>query len=371
MLRAERFAPAAVVPAEAPPGPAPLTHHEILRLAEPFSRAGRSVDLPASDRLARRLAFRPRMHAAESAMPAVREDLLLEASGNSWFALHRSVHPAAALAVGEVATLQAEGANPAELLAWVDALPASRQWQQAAGVTIALGHKLQAAGRGQTEPVLSLMRAAASLAGLAIVMTVPRVKNVAAELQLSPVTGAGTGVGVGTGAGAPSAPRALPEDLLAVLGLDWSRLTRHSGGWRASLRLRGEGAARGLDAEAKFHRTIEHLARVLAALPATFHDAYRGARWRVTLRRGFPLLVCLLVIGAAAAVPLLELGPGSVYRMLIFNAPPLLMLWLFTMRDLPRFEIPPLPRPLPTDAWVPMRLSSAPMAHLNREESAP
>jgi len=365
MLRPERLAPvavavaAAVAPASPPPGPPPLTHHEILRLAEPFSRAGRSVDLPASDRLARRLAFRPRIHAAADAMPAVREVLLLDAAGSDWFGLHRSLHVLGAPAEGDSATLLAEGASPAELLAWVDAVPAARQWQQAAGVSIALGHKLQAAGRGQTEPVLSLVRASASLAGLAVEMTVSRVKNVPAELQLRPVSGA------------QSAPSALPEDLLAVLGLDWSRLSRHSGGWRASLRLRGEGAARGMDAEAKFRRSIEHLARVLAARPAVFHDGHRGARWRVTLRRGFPLLVCLLLIAASAAVPLLELGPGSVYLMLIFNAPPLLMVWLFAMRELPRIEIPPLPRPLLADAWVPLPAPAAPTSHLHRSESAP
>jgi hypothetical protein len=220
----------------------------------------------------------------------------------------------------------------------VDALPPARQWQQAAGVRVALGHKLQAPARGQTEPVLTLLRASARVAGLAVVMTVSRVKNVPAELSLSP-------------AGA-HAPVSLPEDLLAVLGLDWSRLSRHSGGWRASLRLRGDGTARGLDAEAKFRRSIEHLVQVLGAAPAAFHAQFFGARWRVALRRGFPLLMCLGLIGASAAVPLLELGPGSVFRMLIFNAPPLLLVWLFAMRELPRIEVPPLPRALPADAWT-------------------
>lgn len=348
MLRAERIATPAVAPAPPPPGPPPLTHHEILRLAEPFSRAGRQVDLPASDRAARQLAFRPRAHAPVGTMPAVREQLRLDATDGA-VRLHRSLRagedaPAGAdsdpAAAGAVASLQAEGAAAAELLAWVDALPPARQWQQAAGVRVALGHKLQAPPRGQTEPVLSLVRASARVAGLAVLMTVSRVKNVPAELELRPA-----------GAG-PAAPASLPEDLLAVLGLDWSRLSRHSGGWRASLRLRGDGTARALDAEAKFRRSIEHLVQVLGAAPTAFHAQFRAARWRVALRRGFPLLVCLGLIGASAAVPLLELGPGSVFRMLIFNAPPLLLVWLFAMRELPRIELPPLPRALPADAWT-------------------
>jgi hypothetical protein len=38
---------------------APFTHHEILALVEPFARRGRRVDLAASDRVARLIAFRP------------------------------------------------------------------------------------------------------------------------------------------------------------------------------------------------------------------------------------------------------------------------------------------------------------------------
>lgn len=351
MLRAERIAAPAVAPVAPPPGPPPLTHHEILRLAEPFSRAGHGVDMPASDRSARRLVFRARALAADGEAPALREQLLLYAGDAAWPQLQRQLLAADAAAAsgsggqasapaGGLASLQAEGAAPAELLAWVQALPPARQWQQAGGVRVALGHKLQAPPRGQTEPVLTLLRASARVAGLAVVMTVSRVKNVPAELELRPDSGG------------HAAPVSLPEDLLAVLGLDWSRLSRHSGGWRASLRLRGDGSARGLDAEAKFRRSIEHLVQVLGAAPAAFHAQFRAARWRVALRRAFPLLVCLGLIGGAAAVPLLELGPGSVFRMLIFNAPPLLLVWLFAMRELPRIELPPLPRALPANAWA-------------------
>ena len=36
--------------------------------------------------------------------------------------------------------------------------------------------------------------------------------------------------------------------------------------------------------------------------------------------------------------------------MLIFNAPPLLLVWLFSLREMPRLEIPPLPR-APPPGW--------------------
>jgi hypothetical protein len=299
------------------------------------------VDLTASDRLARQLVFRPQAHDAAGDMPGVRELLLLDASDAAQPSLLRRLCAQDPLEADTSATLQAEGAPLASLLAWIDTVPPARQWQDVAGCRIALGHKLLPAARDKTEPVLTLLQAQTQVAGVALTMRVSRVKNVSAELELRPVSGTS------------AAPHHLPEDLLAVLGLDWSRLSRHSGGWRASLRLRGDGAARGLDAEAKFRHSVAHLAQVLAAQPAAFHPRFARERWRVVLRRGFPLVVCLGLIGAAAAVPLLELGPGSVFRMLIFNAPPLLLVWLFAMREMPRIELPPLPRPLAADSWSP------------------
>jgi hypothetical protein len=97
-------------------------------------------------------------------------------------------------------------------------------------------------------------------------------------------------------------------------------------------------------------RSIDHLAQTLAEPPGRFHTRFAGARWRVMLRRAFPLLVCLGLIGASAAVPWMGITRESVYQMLVFNAPPILMVWLFSMRELPRIEIPPMPRrPKPTD----------------------
>jgi hypothetical protein len=205
---------------------------------------------------------------------------------------------------------------------------------------------------GPAAPALQLVQAQARVAGLAVLLKVSRVKNVPAELELQPLPLPVAG-DAAAGAAAVSSPRALPEDLLAVLGLAWSRLVRVGAVWRATVQLRGEGAARARDAEQKIARTVAHLAQVLAQPPAAFHAGFATARWKVTLRRGFPLLVCTALIGASAAVPLANLGPDSVWRMLIFNAPPLLLLWMFTLRELPRIEFPPLPRRLPADAWVP------------------
>jgi hypothetical protein len=76
-----------------------------------------------------------------------------------------------------------------------------------------------------------------------------------------------------------------------------------------------------------------------------------AARWRVTLRRAVPLAVCVGVIAAALAVPLLNLSQDSVLRMLIFNAPPIMLGLFFALREMPRVEIPPLPRRPTAPHW--------------------
>lgn len=337
-LRAQRLGGDGPPPEQS--GPVPLTHHEILRLCEPFARAGWRVDLAASDRPARRLCFVPVPLPAQAEHPALLQTLVLEA-GRGWHLLQRRLAmPGSSLQ----ALAQAEGADPAALLQALQALPPARQWQHSAGHWLALQHRLELP-TARTEPAPPppwlLSGASVQLAGLALQWQVPRTPGMPAELLLQ----------AAPGAAAP--PAELPQDLLAVLGLPYSRLTRSSTGWRASVQLRGRGPARTDDALRKLLAAVEHLAAVLAAPPQAYHARHAAARWRASARRGVPLLGCLLLIAASLAVPLLELGPGSVWRMLIFNAPPLLLLWLFTLRELPRIELPPLPRPLPANAWQP------------------
>jgi hypothetical protein len=320
----------------------PFTHHDIMALAAPFAHSGRHVDLAASDRLKRRLAFKPVDRAAgvdvtagasgdtsmpSPGMPMLREQLSLENASPGWFRLSRTL----ALPDGQCAELHCEGDESAILLAAVLAVPAQRQLPIVDGQQLVLRHRLDAAsGR------LILTHAQTAVAGLQLSMTVSRVSGISAEVEL---------------VAAPDENFELPEDLVSVLGLPWSRLSHKAGTWRASIVLRGDAAKRTQDAEAKFARTAAHLATVLAGTPAQFHQRFVRARWAVALRRLTPLLVATGLIVGALLVPRLNLGPDSVFRMLIFNAPPLLLVWLFTLREIPRLEIPPLPRPLSSRSW--------------------
>lgn len=324
---------------------APLSHHEILVLVEPFTRRGRAVDLAASDRAARRLAFKPVDHAADSAaLPALRETLHLEGAGTGRWRLKRVL----TLPGGLQAGLEAEGPTPGDLLARVAAIPLQRQVRAGPGFLVAKQMRLENRGPLTPEaladgpalaaaPVL-MHQATAQLDGLRLQLKVSPVKGISGEIDLEP---------------AGDETLDLPDDLLAVLGWSWARLIRRQHGWTTRLRLRGEGYKRCRDAETQLERAVRHLAKTLAEPPARFHDQRVGARWGVVARRTLPLLGSAAMIAAAFGFAKLEpdLAQDSVFRMLIFHAPPILLVILFSLNELPRVEIPPLPRRPQGNSW--------------------
>ncbi len=312
----------------------PLTHHEILGLIEPFTRRGRHLDLAASNRLERRLLFKPIDHPDDTvAAQPLHETLQLDHPDADTFTLTRTL----SLPCGLQASLQTEGVDAGELLARVEAIPLQRQFQWGAGFVIAQNHRLDASSsRGGAAERLILTRATAQIAGLNLVMKVPAVTGIPADIELD---------------AAPGHRFDLPQDLLAVLGWSWARLIRVGAGWTCSMRLRGSGPDRSRDAEAKLQRSAAHLAQTLAEPPRRFHERRVAVRWGVVLRRAFPMLVTVGLIGGAAAVPSMGLSENSLLRMVIFQSPPLLLGLVFCMRELPQIEIPPLPRRPAETAW--------------------
>jgi hypothetical protein len=315
----------------------PLTHHEILGLVEPFTRRGRRVDLEATDRLARRLVFRPIEHPGAAPL---REDLQLENRFAGNFRLTRVVTPAA----GPKATLTAEGPDPGELMALVESIAPRSQLRSGPGYAIALGQELvrpdRRARRGAPSVQLILTEGTAQVAGLTLSMRMPTVNGFPADLRL--VAEAGDAI-------------ELPQDLLAVVGWDWAPLKRHGDEWRSKLRLRGKGEGRSRRAEAKLERTVVHLARTLAEPPRRFHERFVVARWGAALRRTIPLLTCVALIAGALAIPgsFVDAHPGL--RLVCMNAPLLIVGLSFTLQEESRIEIPPLPRPSRAPAWRPSR----------------
>lgn len=307
---------------------APLSHHEILAAAAPFVRAGCRVDLGAGDRAERRIVLRP----AAAGDPALALALRFELEAlprERWRVLRFATD-----AQGLEARLQGECREQdlAALAARCAEVSPALQFEQGDGWAAAWSLRLPAGARALPEVAAATLR----LDGLTLEMSVPAVDRIAATITLR----------------APGGDIAeLPSDLLAVLGLRWARLDRVGATWRSSLVLRERGPARGVEAQAQLRLAAAHLARTLAEPPAAFHDSRVGARWAVTARRAVPLAAIAGTIAAALAVPALDLPPDSVWRMLIFNSPPLMLGLLVVLREMPRVELPPLPRRPAAASW--------------------
>ncbi|MBY0467740.1 MAG: hypothetical protein K2Q07_02055 [Burkholderiaceae bacterium] len=314
----------------------PLTHHEILALVAPFTARGRHVDLAASDRAERRLVFKRIHHAAQAdGSTALHETLVLENGTAQAFRLTRRL----SLPGGLDATLHTEGRDPGELLARIEAIALRRQIRWQSGFVIAEHHRLDAsepAGRDAAATRMILTHATAQIGALTVELTLPALGGIPAELALKMAT---------------ERLAWWPEDLLAVLGWSWARLIRAGAGWKCSLRVRGKREARSRDAEQKFEQTAAHLVQTLAESPLRFHERWSARRWGVTVRRAIPLLVTVSLIATAAAVPSMGLSEDSLWRMVVFQSPPLLLVLVFCFRELPQIEIPPWPRALTQPHW--------------------
>jgi hypothetical protein len=309
----------------------PLTHHEILSLVEPFARRGRHVDLAASVRQERRLVFKPPAGAPTPAPDAPREVLRLDCLEGGTYRLTRTLgHP-----LGATATLVAQGNDLAALLADVEAVPAAHHFVAGRGFLVARSYTVERA-RSDGPASLDLVHGSVHVDGLVLALRVSAVRRVAGDLSLEPTS---------------AAKPVLPEDLLAVLGWNWARLVPVRQGWTSKLRLRGSAAERTARAETALDQAAAHLARTLAEPPARYHERMRRARWGVFFRRGIPTFTAVTLVGIAALLPkFLPDLPMPVW-VAMYHVPTIIVAISFMMQELPRFEIPPWPKPLQTPQW--------------------
>ena len=320
---------------------APLTHHEILALAAPFARRGHHVDLAASRREERQIAFRPVDHpAGADGRPPLREQLRLTSHGTGSFTLVRSL----VIDGGLQATLEAAGDDPGALLARIEAVDLDRHVRHGPGWAMARSYRFETYAGGGGTPVLA--RGQVRFEPLTLGFEVSPVRGVSAELALTPAAGWRL---------------PLPEDLLAVIGWDWARLVPHADGWTTRTRLRGRGERRCAAAERALDRVTAHLAQVLAEPPARFHPRFRWARWGVVLRRLIPTLTAVGLIVGTLLLPRIapEQDPG--FWLLLHYLPIGVLALAFMLQELPRFEIPPWPRPLRAERWAQPAAAPTPM----------
>lgn len=328
----------------------PLTHHEIITLVDPFTRLGRHPDLSATDRLQRKLVFKPVELSVESAeVASLIETLELDASREA-YGLARRLDCVTHGGDKLEARLEIEGENPADLLACVESIPPESQFRFGPGFRIARSYRLVRSGgftsSGAPSVQKTLSRMSAHISDFVVTATAPTVKaDPEAAIQIQPVTGD---------------YKKLPDDLLAVLGWDWGLISKRKDGWKSSLKLRGREPDRTRRAEKKLDGMVEHLVQTFTEAPARFHERLLAARWGVALRRAMPLLVSIALIGAAAATGRLPIPDDSPIRMMMMNMPGFLMVFVFCQRRLPVIEVPPIPRASREPAWrEPVPLSAA------------
>jgi hypothetical protein len=312
---------------------APLTHHEILQLATPFTRSGLKLDMGDSDRRQRRLVFRglqrsltPPSEAA--AFPQnVQQTLQLENPRTGHFRLTRILYGGGGLH----ATLQASGDRPGDLLRAVQAVPPWRHFEVGRGYCIARS--------GCVDPGGGFRLTSGMLHTDALVMTVTLSSP-------EPWVVSSATVAIQT----LHAVDALPADLLAVLGWDWSLLRSSADGWQGSVRLRGGPG--GGDMELKLRTAAAHLARTLTEPPTRFDERQRPARLRALLRHAIPVLTCVLVGVLALFADALRDARESPLTLTMMCVPPALLLLYMLLSEQPRLEWPMWPRRLTSNAWT-------------------
>jgi hypothetical protein len=315
----------------------PLTHHDILALVAPFVRHGRQVDLGACDRINGRVVFKPIQHAAQAPdLPELWETVLLDKLGTDSFRLTREL----LLANGLKASLDILGSATEALLQQMDAVPHPQHFRVGESFLVVRDYAVRLPDGANTVNRLALplrlTEAVVQVPGLQLTMRLPATHGISANLELVE---------------RDNATLTLPEDLLAVLGWNWSRLVRNASGWHARLRIRGRNPQRTLRAEQELDRAATHLARTMQEAPAQFHDRHRLARWRVALRRAIPILTPICTGIAVLVMPVFEFREHPGMWIVLSQIPTALIALSFTTQDLARFEIPPWPRRSVATRW--------------------
>jgi hypothetical protein len=301
----------------------PLTHHEIVALTVPLARTGRRVDLGASDRMRRRLVFVPDTGRGEATADAI----VVESRRNGGFRVERQLgHDDGPRAAVLVEAVDAETA-----VRRADAVDSSRLREEGSGWTIHRRMRIGTDG-GALLPVAATI----TLDAATVEVRFPEVTGLPARLRIHPRRGRRL---------------VLTDDLLAVLGWDWSPLRRVGSAWEGSVRLRGVDAA---DQAGHLSRTLaRHLATTLDAPPRRFHERLWLQRVGVVVRRAVPLVALLVLVLEFALAPELRMARANPLVFLALAAPLLLVLGFMRWSEDPRFELPRWPRPSAEPAWAP------------------
>ena len=236
-----------------------------------------------------------------------------------------------------LAALEATGNDLAELLDRILGVSPETHFRLVESTWIADSYRC---GETATEP-LKLLESKAHVHGFEVALDARTVAGEPMTITMTPSD--------------PQAQVTLPADLVAVLGIPWKVMRHREGCWKLLLKVPTREPTCTTVALQRFERAVAHLEQVLGEPPEAFHRSFRSARWRVWARRLAPVAIGVAMLGSLPLIDRFILTDEVSMNPLIFGIPNMLIiLFIYISRhEMPTFELPPFPRPLAPDAWVP------------------
>ena len=347
----------------------PLTHHDIIRRSAPLTRSGLKVNLGACDRSNRYIEFEARTQ--QNGLITVIHALEVDEDSKQLFSrvvVHRN---------GLVSVLSAVVQELSDAIVVFDQIPVTRQITITDNYTVARSYLLAPDYRaGKALAVLQLRYVCAYVAGLQLRIDTSTGGGMPADVWLMPQGTASAYLRntLADGSDVPLDHRAaarlrseamatrtnrvlpkIPDDILAVLGVQWRPLRYQGDYWKGVLRGLSKKETRTARAEAHVEEALDHLHNTLSAAPDEYQTTHSKARWRVYFRRLKPLMLFIAIL-MLMPISWLFVSSGTIgIHPLALGLTPLLMVGVvvLTAREIPVMEIPPRPDALPATAWHP------------------
>ncbi len=344
----------------------PLSHHDIVKMTAPMSRAGYKVNLARCDRNERYIEFESTMGSTAD----ITSVFCLELHTDQDLLVRVVMHSS-----GLVSTLRAKFNDLEQMLNCFEQVPTARQISADHIAVVARSYTLAPNLKSsETKPDIRLNFVCAHVANLELRVDISASGGMPADARLLAVGTASTNLReiLADETELPLDHRAAlalrqqsmskpinnklsgyPDDLLAVLGTQWRPLRFQGDHWKCLLRQLGKGNSRSSLAEKHVEQAVQHLYNTVQRGSSHYHRDNKKARWQVFFRRLQPIMVLL---GMLSIMPiswfLVSTGTMSI-NPLALSITPLLMVGaiVLTAREVPVMEIPSTPRDLPSMSW--------------------
>lgn len=346
----------------------PLTHHDIVRIADPLTRLGLKVNLALSNRASGYIEFVSRPGHENAAVIVY----VLEVTESNEYTLSR----VAAHQSGLVSTLQCRHRDLPSAYTSIEQVPLARQMMIHPCFELAHSFEVEPVSNNANKLINIRSRfVCAQVASLEIRLDTSMGAGMPADVRIMSKGQSSSyirdtladGGHIPLNHKAAQATRrhaldntvaepmpSLPDDILAILGTQWRPLRFQGDHWKGVLRQIEKPATRTQRIEKFVDEALKHLAQTLQSAPTQYHATHLKQRWQVYVRRLQPVM---LFVGILLLMPMswFFVSSGAVtIHPLALGLTPLLMVGVvvLTAREIPVMEIPQRPSELPDSAWT-------------------